>query len=105
MRSEHSLREIKGEFPDVNCGHDNSEAIKNSQTIIISVEPKQVKPLLENIQDKSILKDKVFISVCAGVSIADLENLLPESIVIRAMTGVTALIRFIIVFNEDKEWL
>ena len=74
---------------------DNTEAVINSDIIILTVQPKQFEYLALEIKDY-IKENKVIISPITGISIEELENKLgKENKIIRCMTntaiGVGAL--------------
>ena len=67
------------------CYYDNNLAVKESDIIVIAVQPKQFNSLIEEIRNE--LTDKhILISIVSGVSISDIESLVRKNIaVIRAM--------------------
>jgi pyrroline-5-carboxylate reductase len=87
----------------VNITTNNLEAINNSEIIIVAVKPTVAKTLLGDIKD-SLQKDKhVLISVISGIKIQDLENILDNVPIIRAMPNTAIAIRESITalsFNE-----
>lgn len=71
----------------------NEEVVKNTQVIIIAVKPNVVKSLLKEVSP-FITKDKLIVSIAAGVRISTIEELLPpESRVIRVMPNTPALVQ------------
>jgi pyrroline-5-carboxylate reductase len=69
---------------------DNKWAAQNSEAILISVKPNQVKDILVEIKEAS--KGKLIISVAAGIPINVIEEILPESRVVRAMPNLAVLV-------------
>jgi pyrroline-5-carboxylate reductase len=64
---------------------DNTEAIQNAKLIFLCVQPKQVNSLLQEI-GPFLNKEQTVISVITGVTIAQMESMLPDEIpVVRAM--------------------
>jgi pyrroline-5-carboxylate reductase len=83
-----SLRENLG----VNITLDNSTVIKESDVIILSVKPFLYKAVIEEIKDV-LTKDKLIITIAAGVSIKDMEYWLGDGFkVIRTMPNTPALV-------------
>lgn len=54
----------------------NQDLVEQSDWVILAVKPQQVPELLEEV--KEVLKDKVLISIAAGLSFDDLEEMLAE---------------------------
>jgi pyrroline-5-carboxylate reductase len=67
------------------------EAAKGADVVIIAVKPKDVKPLLDDVKD--LVKDKLIISIAAGVKLSYLENEIPEARFIRAMPNISAMVK------------
>jgi pyrroline-5-carboxylate reductase len=86
-------------------------AIKVSDVVFFSVKPQNMKEILAQISDLDI-KNKLFISICAGVSIKSIEDALGNVKVVRTMPntplligqGVTALCRNDKVSDEEFEF-
>jgi len=71
---------------------DNKELVKNSDAVFIAVKPNQVSGVLEEICPY-VSKEKLVVSIAAGVSITKLESGLPEGTkVVRVMPNTPALI-------------
>ncbi len=71
---------------------DNKELVKNSDAVFIAVKPNQVTGVLEEIKS-CITKEKLIVSIAAGVTTKKLESDLPqETRVIRVMPNTPALI-------------
>ena len=97
------------------CFHASSieEAINISNFIFISVKPQVAKEVLPIIKSSSCLKDKVFVSICAGITISSIEEYLPNTKIVRAMPntplligcGVTALCKNANVSDEDFDYV
>lgn len=87
---------------DKNCkkATDINDGISKADYIFISVKPQNVSEILSQI-DASNLENKIFITICAGVTISSIESKLKNSKIVRAMPntplligqGVTALCR------------
>lgn len=88
------------------------EGFANAKYIFLSVKPQNIKDVLSEI---SLLaySDKVFISICAGITIESIEKSLPNAQIVRTMPntplmlgmGVTAVCRNGKVTNEDFDFV
>lgn len=68
---------------------DNSEVMKHSEIIILAVKPNILPAVLE--EAKAFSKDKVFISIAAGVTISTIEKIIGKnSKIIRVMPNTPA---------------
>ncbi|MEM6842460.1 MAG: pyrroline-5-carboxylate reductase [Bacteroidota bacterium] len=73
---------------------DNREAVKNSELILLCVQPKQLEYLLLEIRDLLDPKRHVLVSTITGVSISDIARLTLEDFpIIRAMPNTAIAIR------------
>ncbi|XP_045507545.1 pyrroline-5-carboxylate reductase isoform X2 [Colias croceus] len=73
---------------------ENKPVVERSEVVIVSVKPDVVGPALKEIRDLQASKNKLFISVAMGVSIASIEKVLPpEARVIRVMPNTPALVK------------
>lgn len=72
---------------------DNSEIIRQSEIVILAVKPQVISRVLSEIAG-SITKEKLIITLAAGVPCASIEQvLLKETRVVRAMPNIPALVR------------
>ena len=72
---------------------DNNYLVKNSDVIIIAVKPKDFESLLSQEVCCGISKDKLVISIAAGVCTKHIEKVLGKDVpVIRAMPNMAAII-------------
>lgn len=85
-----SLEKVKSEFK-LNTTTENSEVAKNSDVIVMAVKPFVLKNVLKELKPY-ITKDKVIISIAAGISIKDMEEILKEVPVIRVMPNTPSLV-------------
>ncbi len=76
----------------INTSSDNVQTIKESNIIFLAVKPNIIPQVLEEIS-KSATKDKLIISIAAGVTIETLETDLQNSPVIRVMPNICAQIQ------------
>lgn len=58
---------------------DNKKAVKNSDIILICVEPHQLNPLLQEISQELDIKKHLLISVVSGAKISDIAEKLPDN--------------------------
>ncbi|MCX9013562.1 MAG: pyrroline-5-carboxylate reductase [Candidatus Methanoperedens sp.] len=73
------------------CG-DNCDAVEKSDIIIIAVKPNIVPVVLEEIKDS--VKNRLVISIAAGVSLETYENALPSGTkVVRVMPNIAATVK------------
>ncbi len=96
------------------CNHslDLHSAFDASKYIFLSIKPQNIKDVLTDIFSFEY-KDKVFISICAGITIESIEKMLPNAQIIRTMPnaplqigqGVTAMCRNGLVKDEDFEFV
>lgn len=90
---------------------DLNEAISESNYIFFSVKPQNIKSVLSEI--KADIQNKVFISICAGVTMESIENYFDKIKLVRTMPntplligqGVTALCKNNHVSNEEFEFV
>ncbi len=69
-RDRRKLEDLKERFPGIRITTDNSEAAGQSDVVILSVKPKAVPEVLEEVD----LEDKLLISAAAGISIEELKS-------------------------------
>ncbi|MBU2099693.1 pyrroline-5-carboxylate reductase [Candidatus Micrarchaeota archaeon] len=74
---------IKEKFK-VNVSAENKEAAEKADTILMAVRPQEMKKVLEEISS-TITKNKIIISVAAGVKLNFYEKFFPETPVFRVM--------------------
>lgn len=85
------LKRLKKEFQVDRCS-DNRELVRGSQTIILAVKPQTIDEVLVEIQPE-VAKDKLFISIAAGVPLRRLEaGLGANARVVRVMPNTPALV-------------
>ncbi|CAG9761514.1 unnamed protein product [Ceutorhynchus assimilis] len=73
---------------------DNLPVVDKSEVVIVAVKPHIVPIALGDIKTSSVAKDKLFLSVAMGVTIKQLEQILPkQSRVIRVMPNTPALVQ------------
>ncbi len=77
----------------VRCVNDNVEAVKASEVVVLSVKPKDVGKVLEQVRD-ALTQDHLLISVAAGVATSYIARVLGKQVpIVRAMPNVAVLVR------------
>nr|XP_011451949.2 pyrroline-5-carboxylate reductase 2 [Crassostrea gigas] len=77
----------------IRISRSNLEIVENSDLIIIAVKPHVVSPILQEVSSK-VTREKLFLSIAAGVTLETLEKNLPsQTRVIRAMPNTPALVQ------------
>ena len=90
-KTESSAKRLKEEL-EVNITLDNREVVKASDVIFLAVKPYMYKAVIEEIKEV-LSKDKLIVTIAAGVSIKDMENWLGDGYkVIRTMPNTPALV-------------
>jgi pyrroline-5-carboxylate reductase len=85
------LKKLKKAY-QVDGTDDNCEIVRAAQTIVLAVKPQILDQVLAEIQPE-VTKDKLFISIAAGVTLRRLENGLGDKArVIRVMPNTPALL-------------
>lgn len=80
------------ESDGINCGTDYSVALL-ADIIVLAVKPFILPKVLKAIKDEKNIKDKVFASIAAGVSVAQIKDMLGfDAKVIRIMPNTPALV-------------
>jgi len=91
-RSESSLDKIRSQWSGIHCSTDNGKTVKNADIIILAVKPhiyetviKEISPLVKG--------EKIIITVAAGITISQVENMFGKEIrIIRTMPNTPALV-------------
>ncbi|MCK9522798.1 MAG: pyrroline-5-carboxylate reductase [Proteobacteria bacterium] len=66
------VRELENRYPGLKVTRDNLVAAKNSNVLILSVQPSNAQEVLSSIREE--LRGKLLISICTGVTLAQLEE-------------------------------
>jgi pyrroline-5-carboxylate reductase len=73
---------------------DNKHAVKNSEIIIVAVQPKQLDELLKEISEFINIEKHILISVVSGASVKDIKNSIGKDVpVVRAMPNTAIAIQ------------
>ncbi|QLE02709.1 pyrroline-5-carboxylate reductase [Galbibacter sp. BG1] len=88
-KSDENLEIIKKQA-GVSVTSDNIEAIKDSKWVILCIQPRILKVVLQEIKNH-LTKDQVLISTVTGVSINEINEVVPKNKVIRAMPNTAAV--------------
>lgn len=90
-KTEASSKKLSNEF-NVATTLDSKVVAKESETIILAVKPNMYKLIVEEIKSE-LTKEKLIITIAAGISIANMEEWLGEDFkVIRTMPNTPALV-------------
>lgn len=73
--SQPKLDAISREFPEVITSHDNTAVVKDADVVIIAVKPWKVGEIMSQISHDLKKGNKILISVAAGISLSDLEEM------------------------------
>ncbi|VDI72964.1 pyrroline-5-carboxylate reductase [Mytilus galloprovincialis] len=77
----------------VTTTQDNKEVVNKSQVVVISVKPNVVNKVLKEVKEH-VSKDKIVVSIAAGVPLSTFEqNLPPGSRVVRVMPNITVTVQ------------
>lgn len=90
--SEKILNPIKNEY-GIEVSLHNKEVFSSSKIIILAVKPNLISPVLNDVKDLN-LKEKLIVSVAAGVPIRFMENILTGVPFIRVMPNISLSIGF-----------
>jgi len=72
---------------------DNVSAVRDAQVVVLAVKPQIAREVLQDPALVEALAGKVVISICAGVSLAQLDALVPGAVLMRAMPNTPCVIR------------
>ncbi len=75
------------------AGVDSAEAIRDTDIALLCVKPATARDVLAAPGVVEALNGKLLISICAGISLGQLQSWAPKAAVIRAMPNTPALIR------------
>ena len=87
----------------VNATFDSREVVEKSDYIIFGVKPHVILSVMDEVKD--LVKDKVVISIAAGISVKAMQNVLGESAkIVRTMPNVPALVgeAMVAICNADN---
>jgi len=88
--SEDRLNIMKDKYK-VSVAESNKQAVKNSEVVFLSVKPQDMYSLLQEIKGVST-KDKLFISIAAGIRISAIESVIAGRVV-RVMPNLPCLVQ------------
>ncbi|MCB9677456.1 MAG: pyrroline-5-carboxylate reductase [Alphaproteobacteria bacterium] len=89
-RRQHVAERLATEL-DVNALTDNRVAVAGADVVLLSVKPQIAKQVLQELGPA--LEGKLLVSICAGVTTAQLHALAPGASIVRAMPNTPSLIR------------
>lgn len=77
----------------INICKNNIDAAKNGDLVVLAVKPNCIKKVLTSISNIDMLKDKIIVSIAAGISTAFISQILGESAkVVRIMPNTPAMV-------------
>ena len=78
----------------IDCYHASSidEALNRSDFVFLSVKPQNIKDVLNEIKCCENINNKIFVSICAGITIESIEKVLGNVKIARAMPNTPLLI-------------
>jgi len=82
--------ELKSRYPETFVTQDNLSAAERSEMVILAVDPASAREVLQSASDA--LKGKTLVSICAGITSADLGKWAEGAKVTRAMPNTPCLI-------------
>ena len=85
-------RLVEERFPGVRVVPSPAWAVAESDVVVVAVKPGDVGPALEQCLP-SLKTDALVLSIAAGVTLATLEDAVPDRPVVRAMPNTAALVR------------
>ena len=87
---EKRANEVIGKYPQIKW-LTLEQLIDTSQVIILAVKPQDLSQLLDKI-DKILKKEKLFVSICAGISTSYLAGQLSKARIVRVMPNMGAVV-------------
>lgn len=90
VRREPRVNELEKKY-GIQATLDSKEAVLGADIILLCLKPQNARSILQELQAECI--GKLLISICAGVTLADLQTCVPETRLIRAMPNTPSLIR------------
>lgn len=87
---EDRLEYLRGLFPTAKITSSNADVLNASDIIVISVKPQQIRSAFDGL---SVPSGKLFISICAGVTLGKLESYIsPTARIARVMPNLAAMV-------------
>jgi len=77
---------------DISVYTDNIKLVKGSDIVFLAVKPNQAIAVLNEIKDE-ITNDKLFVSICAGITTEKIQHILKDIRIIRIMPNTPALLK------------
>lgn len=71
---------------------DNKELVKTSDVVFLATKPNQALEVLNGVKD-FVTPDKLFVSICAGITTSKIENILQGVKLVRIMPNTPALVK------------
>lgn len=84
---------LKRDFTDISFSDDIGELVKNVDIVVLGVKPQVIGPVLEEVREE-YRKDKLLISMAAGVNIGFIEKIIgKDAQIVRIMPNTPAKVR------------
>ncbi len=90
-RDKERMKYIKKNYK-IDIGDDNRHVVECTDLIILAVKPKDIDEVLYEI--RPLLKNKLLVSIAAGISTSQLEKIIGEVRVVRVMPNLACLVGF-----------
>ena len=90
-RREARAKEL-GQTYGVVASTDNTAAVRDAELVLLGVKPQKALDLLQEPGLNAALKGRLLMSICAGLTLTQIDELLPETALIRAMPNTPCLI-------------
>ena len=86
------LRQMQDEFPGLQTGTDNVEAVQGASVVVLAIKPQNARQVIEEVRDE-VEDDTLVISVLAGVTTAGLADAFRRELpVVRTMPNTPMLV-------------
>ena len=77
----------------VEASTENAEAVSGADWVLLGVKPQMALEILAEPEVRQALRGALLVSICAGLKLSQMDELLPETSLIRAMPNTPCLIR------------
>ncbi|MEM4700240.1 MAG: pyrroline-5-carboxylate reductase [Candidatus Nezhaarchaeales archaeon] len=90
--NEERLKRLSSAY-GIECVKDNAEVVRRCEVVVLSVKPKDVRKVLEEIRE-GLTADHLLISVAAGIATSYIARILDKQVpIVRAMPNVAVFVR------------
>ncbi len=88
--AQRAMEQFRAELPGSQVAADNQAVVDKADVVVLAVKPQHLAEALANVNVKK--RDCLFVSIVAGVTLAQLEKWLPGRRVVRVMPNTPALV-------------